>query len=91
MQQPALHIDRLHRPDSYLPYRTMATVPSYPPLRSQLDLRGPQFKQNKDSWVPVLDKFEDRLKQVCAEGNQVSLERHQSRGQLLGTLAERND
>ncbi|GES66754.1 carboxyl transferase domain-domain-containing protein [Aspergillus terreus] len=61
----------------------MATVSSYPSLRSQLDLRGPQFQQNKDSWVPVLDKFEDRLKQVCAEGNQVSLERHQSRGQLL--------
>ncbi|CEJ56597.1 Putative Carboxyl transferase [Penicillium brasilianum] len=61
----------------------MATESSYPTLSAKLDLRGEQFRANKDSWVPVLEKFEDALKQVSAEGNDVSLRRHQTRGQLL--------
>lgn len=62
---------------------SMATESSYPTLSAKLDLRGEQFRANKDSWVPVLEKFEDALKQVSAEGNDVSLRRHQTRGQLL--------
>ncbi|KAJ5390800.1 ClpP/crotonase [Penicillium cataractarum] len=61
----------------------MATESSYPTLSAKLDLRGEQFRANKDSWVPVLEKFENALKQVSAEGNDVSLRRHQTRGQLL--------
>jgi hypothetical protein len=62
---------------------TMATESSYPTLSAKLDLRGEQFRANKESWIPVLEKFEDALKQVSAEGNDVSLRRHQTRGQLL--------
>lgn len=61
----------------------MATESSYPALSANLDLRGEQFQANKESWTPVLDTFEKALKQVSAEGNDVSLQRHQTRGQLL--------
>lgn len=62
---------------------TMATESSYPTLTAKLDLRGEQFRANKENWIPVLEKFEEALKQVSAEGNDVSLRRHQTRGQLL--------
>jgi hypothetical protein len=68
----------------------MATESSYPTLSAKLDLRGDQFRANKESWVPVLEKFEDALKQVSAEGNDVSLRRHQTRGQLLRKFAPEN-
>jgi hypothetical protein len=64
----------------------MATESSYPTLSAKLDLRGEQFRANKESWLPVLEKFEEALKQVSAEGNDVSLRRHQTRGQLLRTF-----
>ncbi|KAJ5474927.1 hypothetical protein N7475_004493 [Penicillium sp. IBT 31633x] len=61
----------------------MATESSFPVFNTKIDLRGEQFQANKDSWTPVLDQFEDALKQVSIEGNDLSLKRHQSRGQLL--------
>ncbi|KAJ6104850.1 hypothetical protein N7523_011170 [Penicillium sp. IBT 18751x] len=61
----------------------MATDSSFPVLSANLDLWGEMFQANKKSWEPVLERFEDRLRQVSAEGNEVSLKRHQSRGQLL--------
>ncbi|KAJ5984860.1 hypothetical protein N7499_008921 [Penicillium canescens] len=61
----------------------MPTDSSFPVLTANLDLRGELFQANKNSWVPVLKRFEEALKQVSAEGNEVSLKRHQTRGQLL--------
>ncbi|KAF9889612.1 hypothetical protein FE257_007120 [Aspergillus nanangensis] len=61
----------------------MTSTSSFPLISSQLNLRGQQFQANKDSWEPVLRKYEESLEQVAAEGNQVSLQRHQKRGQLL--------
>ena len=61
----------------------MATESSFPVANTNIDLRGAQFQANKESWTPVLDRFEEALKQVSAEGNDVSLRRHISRGQLL--------
>ncbi|KAF9250419.1 hypothetical protein DTO013E5_5556 [Penicillium roqueforti] len=61
----------------------MATESSFPVANTNIDLRGSQFQANKESWTPVLDRFEEALKQVSAEGNDVSLRRHISRGQLL--------
>lgn len=61
----------------------MATESSFPIVSSNVNLRGPQFQANKESWTPVLDRFEEVLKQVSAEGNDISLRRHQGRGQLL--------
>ncbi|KAJ5683495.1 hypothetical protein N7462_006660 [Penicillium macrosclerotiorum] len=61
----------------------MATQSSYPALSVNLDLRGELFQANKNSWAPVLERFEKALKQVSAEGNDISLKRHQNRGQLL--------
>ncbi|KAL4890267.1 carboxyl transferase domain-containing protein [Aspergillus ambiguus] len=61
----------------------MTSTSSYPALSSHLDLRGEHFKKNRDSWAPVLEKFETNLRQAAAEGNKVSTDRHQSRGQLL--------
>ncbi|KAL4916368.1 carboxyl transferase domain-containing protein [Aspergillus aurantiobrunneus] len=61
----------------------MATESVYPVLRSRLDLRAKHLQQNKADWEDILTGFEEVLKQVSAEGNKVSLNRHQSRGQLL--------
>jgi len=61
----------------------MASESSYPIISANVDLRGEQFLANKASWDPILDKFEDALQKVAVEGNDVSLRRHQSRGQLL--------
>ncbi|PWY65930.1 ClpP/crotonase [Aspergillus eucalypticola CBS 122712] len=61
----------------------MATQSSFPPLQSTLDLNNPQYRANRETWKTVLDKFEEALEQVCAEGNDASLARHQKRGQLL--------
>jgi hypothetical protein len=61
----------------------MATESSFPVLTANLDLRGELFQANKKSWEPVMERFENALQQVSAEGDGVSLERHQSRGQLL--------
>lgn len=55
----------------------------YPVVNSHLDLRGDQFQANQEAWKPVLERFEKSLEQVADEGNQTSLNRHQSRGQLL--------
>ena len=55
----------------------------FPVLSSNLDLQGESFQANKKSWENVLERFENSLKQVSAEGNEVSLKRHQGRGQLL--------
>lgn len=61
----------------------MATSSAFPVSTANLDLRGEQFQANKKNWIPVIEKFEKALKEVSAEGNDVSLKRHQSRGQLL--------
>ncbi|KAJ5108390.1 ClpP/crotonase [Penicillium angulare] len=61
----------------------MATSSAFPVSTANLDLRGEQFQANKENWIPVMEKFEKALKEVSAEGNDVSLKRHQSRGQLL--------
>jgi hypothetical protein len=61
----------------------MVTESSFPVLTANLDLRGELYQANKKLWEPVLKKFENALQQVSAEGNEVSLKRHQSRGQLL--------
>ncbi|KAL4738929.1 ClpP/crotonase [Aspergillus similis] len=60
----------------------MATQ-SFPPLRSKIDLTNPQYRSNRETWNTVLEKFEEALEQISAEGNDVSLARHQARGQLL--------
>lgn len=61
----------------------MMTDSLFPVVSSSLDLKGQLFQANKKSWEPVLERFENSLKQVSAEGNEVSLKRHQGRGQLL--------
>ncbi|KAJ5235730.1 uncharacterized protein N7469_004898 [Penicillium citrinum] len=61
----------------------MASESSYPIINTNVDLRGEQFLANRASWDPILDKFEDALQKVAVEGNESSLRRHQSRGQLL--------
>lgn len=61
----------------------MATESSFPVHSANLDLRGESFQANRKSWEPVLERFEDSLKEVSVEGNEASMRRHQSRGQLL--------
>ncbi|OJJ94674.1 hypothetical protein ASPACDRAFT_55681 [Aspergillus aculeatus ATCC 16872] len=61
----------------------MATQPSFPPLQSKIDINNPQYRANRETWKTVLDRFEEALEQVSAEGNSASLARHQKRDQLL--------
>jgi hypothetical protein len=58
----------------------------YPVVTSKLNLGGQQFQTNRENWKPVLEQFEEALGQVSAEGNDISLRRHQGRGQLLRAL-----
>jgi acetyl-CoA carboxylase carboxyltransferase component len=55
----------------------------FPVQISRLDLAGKLFRQNEEDWKPVLERFERNLQQIASEGDEVSLTRHQSRGQLL--------
>ncbi|KAI1846885.1 hypothetical protein JX265_004855 [Neoarthrinium moseri] len=61
----------------------MAPLHQYPVGQSALDLRSDRLRENREKWVPVLDKFEKALNDVSSEGTEASLSRHQSRGQLL--------
>ncbi|KAL4767859.1 carboxyl transferase domain-containing protein [Aspergillus nidulans var. acristatus] len=61
----------------------MMTESTFPVLGSRLDLRAKHLQQNKADWADILTRFEEALKRVAAEGNEASLTRHQSRGQLL--------
>ncbi|KAL4985894.1 ClpP/crotonase-like domain-containing protein [Aspergillus falconensis] len=51
----------------------------FPAIATESVFPGP----NKADWEDILARFEEALKRVSAEGNEVSLNRHQSRGQLL--------
>ncbi|KAL3444526.1 carboxyl transferase [Aspergillus insuetus] len=55
----------------------------FPVQTSRVDLGGKLFRQNEEDWKPVLERFEQNLQQISSEGDEVSLKRHQSRGQLL--------
>lgn len=55
----------------------------YPIEPSTVNLREENYTQNEKSWAPVLERFENALRDVCSEGSEASLSRHQSRGQLL--------
>lgn len=61
----------------------MTTESVFPVVRARLDLRAKHLQQNRADWDNILNRFEEALKRVSAEGNEVSLKRHQSRGQLL--------
>ncbi|KAL5046722.1 carboxyl transferase domain-containing protein [Aspergillus fruticulosus] len=55
----------------------------FPAIATESVFPGP----NKADWEDILARFEEALKRVSAEGNEVSLNRHQSRGQLLPASA----
>lgn len=63
---------------------TMATN-TYPIIETAVNLRGPQFTANRKSWEPLIEKFETLSKAATSEGNDKYLQRHQDRGQLLGS------
>lgn len=65
--------------------RKMSTSYSYPAVQSKLNIHDQDFKNNREKWTPVLERFETALQDVCNEGTAASLARHQSRGQLLRT------
>ncbi|KAM0426420.1 hypothetical protein ACHAPT_008467 [Fusarium lateritium] len=61
----------------------MSTTHQYPVQRSKVSLRDQAHMDNLANWEPILEKYDDALQQVCSEGIDASLERHQTRGQLL--------
>ncbi|KAI9146711.1 Acyl-CoA ligase sidI [Paramyrothecium foliicola] len=61
----------------------MSTAYEYPVESSQLNLRDPSLEENKVAWQPILERFNNALQAVSAEGSEESLLRHQERGQLL--------
>ncbi|KAK7419594.1 hypothetical protein QQX98_003185 [Neonectria punicea] len=52
---------------------------AYPIQACQVDLREQQYKDNRVKWTPVLERFERALQDVCGEGTDASLARHQTR------------
>ena len=58
---------------------------SLPVVNAVRDLSSEQSRSNRESWRPILERFEAALKDVSAQGDEKSLSRQQGRGQLLGT------
>ncbi|KAJ3532046.1 hypothetical protein NM208_g8611 [Fusarium decemcellulare] len=61
----------------------MSTTHLYPVERSKVTIGDQTHKDNQLSWGPILERFEKSLQEVSSEGTTSSLERHQTRGQLL--------
>ncbi|KAM5341585.1 hypothetical protein ACJ41O_014616 [Fusarium nematophilum] len=61
----------------------MSTTHSYPVERSNVNIRDQTHKDNLANWEPILEKYGKALQDVSSEGTLASLERHQTRGQLL--------
>lgn len=57
---------------------------AFPVVNSAVNTRLPQCQANLEAWRPMLEKFQDALKTSAVEGNQKSLSKHISRGQVLG-------
>jgi hypothetical protein len=53
---------------------------------SNVNLKDSVSNDNREKWRPILDQFDTNLEAVAAEGDEVSLARHQERGQLLRKL-----
>ncbi|EXJ77043.1 hypothetical protein A1O3_10201 [Capronia epimyces CBS 606.96] len=61
----------------------MASIDALPAIESKSITTDAQSKSNREAWAPVLDKYEGFLKDTTSEGTDISLRRHQARGQLL--------
>lgn len=61
----------------------MTSSQSFPVERSSVDIRSPALEDARSKWGPILEEFEERLKEVSSEGSIASCSRHQHRGQLL--------
>lgn len=81
---PAICIEHGH---SLLDIEHNMDANTYPVIESAVNLRGPQFTTNRKSWEPLIEIFETLSKAATSEGNDKYLQRHQDRGQLLGTLS----
>ncbi|KAF4972233.1 hypothetical protein FSARC_1130 [Fusarium sarcochroum] len=61
----------------------MPGIGAYPVGKAKLDLGQGIFQSNRRSWDAVLEKFTEALETVSSEGDDVSQQRHQAKGQLL--------
>lgn len=61
----------------------MSQLDTFPVVESSVDLQQPQFKSNEEAWKPVLQEFATNLKSTTSQGSAQSIDRHESRGQLL--------
>lgn len=62
----------------------MATRLGFPPTKSAVDLSAQPYQENKKRWEKILGEYSSALAETCSEGKTGALERHISRGQLLG-------
>ena len=62
----------------------MTTIDAFPAIESKPNSLDAQSKANRDAWAPVLEQYEKNLQATTSEGTEISLKRHQARGQLLG-------
>jgi acetyl-CoA carboxylase carboxyltransferase component len=61
----------------------MADFHTFPIGASALDLQGASCQSNREAWCPVLDEFQSNSKLSASEGTAQSIQKHQTRGQLL--------
>jgi hypothetical protein len=57
---------------------------AYPIVRSSLKIGGQQHEDNIKKWQPVLEKYTAALGEASSEGKLSALDRHTTRGQILG-------
>ncbi|KAL2434164.1 putative biotin-dependent acyl-coenzyme A carboxylase beta2 subunit [Exophiala dermatitidis] len=61
----------------------MTTMDAFPAIESKPNSLDAQSKANREAWAPVLEQYEKNLQATTSEGTEISLKRHQARGQLL--------
>ncbi len=52
-------------------------------IETKIDVNSSEFKQNKEAYLEILNKFKATLAQAQKGGNDASIKRHKERGKLL--------
>lgn len=66
--------------------KNMALQSAFPSIKSIIDLGAQPYQDNIQASQSIITRFRGALADTCSEGNPKALERHTSRGQLLGKL-----
>lgn len=67
-------------------HHSTPVVSQFPLVESQLNRSAASYKTNRLAWTDVLHNFSASLAEASSEGDHVAVDKHVSRGQVLGLL-----